>query len=179
MTSLHDFGFPRPQGIYAHGTRQNYRTGCRCTPCRSANACYEALRVQARAHGQPVWAAPDMARRKLRMLQGIGVGYRQAARLAGVSVRTVLRIRRGQAQRIHADIERAIVGIEHPSLARGVYVNGYETRHYVESLVREDFKKTWLAAKLGLRGGRLRIGHIVRAATALKVRQLHRDLTAE
>lgn len=176
--SLHDFGF-LGQGHYAHGTRQNYVTGCRCVACRSANAVYEQQRQQARADGRVVWVSPQKARAKLEMLARIGIGHRQAAKLAGVSARTVQRIRKGQAPRIRANVEHAILGITRPSLAKGVRVNGYETRHYVESLVREGFQKRWLALTGGFRGGRLRVGQNVTAATALKVRALHAALTAE
>lgn len=165
------------QGIHAHahGTRRQYRSGCRCTPCRAANATYEAHRSRASAG----WVRPEAARAKLEMLARIGIGHRQAAKLAGVSFRTVQRIRKGRCRRIRADVERAILAIERPALAKGVCVNGYETRHYVESLVREGFRKTALALKLGLRGGRLRVGQNVTVRTALRVRALHAQLTAE
>ena len=168
------------RGLFvSHGTRTDYRHGCRCTPCRAANAGYEAQRARAKADGYNGWVRPDAARAKLEMFAGIGIGHRRAAHLAGVSFRTVQRIRTGRGRRIRADVERAILGIDKPSIARGVHVNGYETRHYVESLVREDFKKAWLAAKLGLRCGRLRIGQLVTVKTALRMRQLHEHLTAE
>lgn len=178
--TLHDFGF-LGQGHHHHGTRANYRTGCRCTPCRSANAAYEQQRAGARARGDGFeWVSPDQAKAKLEMLARIGIGHRHAAKLAGVSVSTVQRIRTGTARRLRSDVAAAIVGLEQLSLAKGVYVNGYETRHYVESLMREGFTKRWLALKLGLSGGRVRMRHEqVTVLNALRVRQLHHELTAE
>lgn len=35
-----------------HGTRQTYRTGCHCTPCRAANAAYIAHLRQLHAVGR-------------------------------------------------------------------------------------------------------------------------------
>lgn len=173
---FHDFGF-LGQGHYAHGTRQNYLTGCKCTPCRSANALYEQQRLQARAHGEPVWVSPDKARAQLERLGKLGIGYRQAATLAGISWQTVRRIRKRMVRRILARVEQAILGITKPFLARGVRVNGYETRHYVESLVREDYALPWLAQQLGLKCGCERLGQLVTVGTALRVRRLHARLT--
>lgn len=50
--TFHDHGY-LGQGIHAHGTRANYKAGCRCLACRSANAAYEATRARARASGKP------------------------------------------------------------------------------------------------------------------------------
>ncbi len=46
-----------------HGTRASYRAGCRCTPCKAANATYQAIRRARLARskrllGQRVPAAP-------------------------------------------------------------------------------------------------------------------------
>lgn len=176
--TLHDLGF-LGQGHYAHGTRQNYLSGCHCLPCRAANAAYEQQRARARAKGLPAWVSAEPARRKLLSLARIGIGHRQAAKLAHVSVLTVQRIRTGHQPRIRLQTERAILAIERPALAKGVDVNGYETRHYVESLKREAFAESWLAQRLGLRSGRLRLGTRVKASTALRVRALYQQLIAE
>lgn len=176
---LHDFGF-LGQGHYAHGTRQNYRAGCRCVPCRSANACYEAQRARAKAKGDMCTALVDAApaRAKLLELASAHVGYRQAAKLAGVGHRTVGRILSGDVVLITRRVESAILGVTKPSLAYGVRINGYKTRHYIESLLREGYDEAGLARRLGLRGGRLWFRSRVTVRNALRVRQLWRLLAS-
>lgn len=179
--TLHDFGF-LGQGHYAHGTRANYRTGCRCVPCRSANACYETARARAKGRGsgieaQTVDAGP--ARRRLEELKALSVGIRQAAKLAGLSVRTVQRIRTGASANIRPAVARAILGIQEPYKAGGVRVNGYTTRHYIESLLREDYVEADIARRLGFRGPTLRLGPNVTVRTARRVYRLWRRLTGE
>lgn len=179
--NLHDFGF-LGQGHYAHGTRQNYRSGCHCLACRSANACYEAQRAleRAKSDGSPqhtVDAGP--ARQKLQELAALQVGIRQAAKLAGVSVRTVQRIRTGASVQIRPAVEMAILGIQEPQQAGGVRVNGYTTRHYIESMLREDYAEADLAQQLGFRGPSLRLGRNVTVRTACRVCRLWRRLVGD
>lgn len=175
--NLHDLGF-LGQGHYAHGTRQNYRAGCHCLACRSANACYEALRArQAQSDPSPRLVDAQPAREKLQALAAVGVGHRRAATLAGVSCRTVQRIRTGQASQIRASVERAILNITRPTLAKGARVQGYETRHRLESLLRDGYERATLARWLGLKGDRIQLHNpCVTVATALKVRALYHSL---
>lgn len=147
--TLHDHGFLGPIGPEAHGSRASYRAGCRCTPCRAANACYEAQR--ARAEAVRVLVQADAARAHLLTLQMKGVGYRHAARLAGVSTFTTKAIRRGRQTRITAEVERAILGVTRPTLAHGVHVNGYDARRKLRTLLQEGFTVEQLAAVLHLR----------------------------
>jgi hypothetical protein len=180
VTTLHDLGF-LGQGHYAHGTRQLYRAGCGCVPCRSANACYEAARARARAAG-PAEALVDAAPARARLLElkAAGIGHRHAAKLAKVSFRTVQRIRNGQSPHIRPAVERAILSIQKPTLAHGTRVNGYQTRHYLESLLREGYAAKALARWLGLRGRQVQLhNRDVKVESALNVERLYQQLTAE
>lgn len=179
--SLHDFGFLGPIDSYAHGSRPCYQAGCKCLPCRSANACYEAQRAKARALGQwNGWVSPQAARTKLQELQALGVGLKHAARLAGVSARTIQRIRSGESQTIRAHVERGILGITKPTLAKGARVNGYETRHQLEILAKEGYAESRIAALLGLDWPYIRLhAATVRVSTALKVRAVFQHLAGE
>lgn len=180
MSSLHDFG-ALGQASHAHGTRANYLTGCRCVPCRSANACYEAQRASARAQGRAdLLVDAAAARRQLCALAAAGIGHRRAAHLAGVATKTVKAIRRGTASRIRASVEQAILGVQRPSLARGVKVNGYRTRYLLACLQAEGYSLRALARRLGLRGSHLpaHAGRVT-VQTHLQTEALYRDLTAE
>ena len=67
-----------------HGTRRRYKLGCRCLPCRAANATYVAAwaRGEHRAHAR-VSAAP--AKRRIQQMQIEGFTLAQIAADLGVS----------------------------------------------------------------------------------------------
>lgn len=114
------------------------------------------------------------ARRRLEALADLGIGHRRAAVLAGISFRTVQRIRRGKARRIRREVERAILNVTQPSLARGTRVYGYETRQLIQALVREGFPKLRLLRHLKMKGHDLGFDHHdVKVSSALRVRQLY------
>lgn len=147
--TLHDFGFlgnePNP-----HGTRANYRSGCHCLPCRVANASYEAARARSARLGTVHTVDASASRAHLLTLQRKGVGYRHAARLAGIGARTAKQIRTGDRQRITPEVEAAILGAR-ASLAHGSHVNGYEARRKLRTLLSEGFTVDTLASVLHLR----------------------------
>lgn len=164
----------RRQEDWPHGTRARYLRGCRCVQCRSAHAQY----VYAQWRGQiaPLVLAAQ-AKAKLEQLARAGVGHRRAADLAGVSERTVLRIRLGQTLRIHATVEAAILGIR-PSLAHGCYVDIPQAaiaKRWLLSLLGEDFTAAQIAPTIGVspaqvraivaprqRVKRMRVGTVIR-----------------
>lgn len=88
-----------------HGTRRQYRQGCHCTPCRAANAAYEAKRRHAHRCGLPLLGAivkPTEARRRIHQLEAEHVPIAQRLGLKcgrlrlhpdGVTVRRVLQLR--------------------------------------------------------------------------------------
>lgn len=91
-----------------HGTRGSYQAGCRCRPCRRAEAAYRAqLRTKHRC-GRPILGvciSPVDARRRVRQLKRegytaariatlAGTGRLQLTRSAQMRLSTFLRIRR-------------------------------------------------------------------------------------
>lgn len=62
---------PQTSDTRPHGSRSTYQGGCRCTPCRAANAAYEAIYRAAKLRRQlmpgAIVRAPDAAR-QLRLL---------------------------------------------------------------------------------------------------------------
>jgi len=155
-----------------HGTRSTYAHGCRCLPCRAANAAYSA----ARRHAPP--PALDLAalRSHLADLRARGLGYRQLAALAHVAPATVRRTLAGT--RPHPATAAALQAIP-PILAHGCTVPGTKTWRYLDSLRREGYTHRELAFRLGARSQQLQLHPRVRVRSALKVSQLHATLTGD
>jgi len=123
---------------------------------------------------------PAPTRRRLADLAALGIGHRRAAYLAGVAVSTIQRIRHAATPTIRRRVADAILAIERPSLAHGQRVRSYQTRRLIDSLEREGFTRAQLAARLGLRSGRLHLhDDRVTVRNALKVQALYQQLTAE
>jgi len=181
---------PRPP---AHGRRRTYQRGCRCTPCRAANAAYvQAGRLGTRKPRPPLVSAKD-AKAHLKHLQAQGVGHRQAARLCGLSSRLIREVRSGDRKTITADLRGRILDIP-PILARGATITGWRTWRLIDSLHREGFTFRALAARLHAstlpgrprpgapdrRTGVIRNHHQpVRVRSALRVRALWTQINAE
>lgn len=179
----------------SHGDRRTYRRGCRCLLCRAANAAYEAARAAGKVGHAPDLVSADKAREHLRCLRAKGVGYRQAARLAGLSPQLVAHVRAGRVDRIRADTALRILAVK-PALARGQVVPAWRTWLLLDSLLREGYTRAALGFRLGCRGGHLRIAgklkrpatagpdvspprRNVRVKTALKVRRLWHAITED
>lgn len=108
----------------SHGTRACYvhgpnpgsvKGGCRCDPCRQANAAATAARQRSTA---PPYVKADRARAHIKALMAQGFGLKAQAAAAGVSATAVSKIiygdpRRGQklTARIRPDTEKAILGL--------------------------------------------------------------------
>jgi transcriptional regulator with XRE-family HTH domain len=84
------------------------------------------------------------ARAHLVELQAAGVGYRQAAKLAGVSVQTVRHIRSGKPRNVKPETLAAILGVK-AKLAPGALVNAYATRRLIRALKLEGFTEAAIA----------------------------------
>lgn len=160
-------------GFETHGSRATYQAGCRCLPCRSANAGYEAHRARMKAEGLALgYVDPTEARAHLASLKAKGIGHRQAARLADLSPATIRAIRDGKVDVIRPATATAILAIR-PVLAHGVRVNAYRTRHLLFALLREGFSRQDLAHRLGLRRRPPALhAEAVTVRNALKVRAL-------
>lgn len=78
-----------------HGTRRGYRAGCRCLPCRSANAVYEARRAAARLAGHPFLGSRVSAARThilLKVIRTEGISNRRLGRELFGSYRAYKRV---------------------------------------------------------------------------------------
>lgn len=68
------------------GMRSSYQAGCRCVPCRAAEAIYRAKLRKRKAKGLPLLGAlisPVEARRRIRQLKGEGYTKARIADMAG------------------------------------------------------------------------------------------------
>lgn len=165
-----------------HGIRTSYHRGCRCLPCRAANASYERDRTRR----EPTLVDASDARAHLQMLGQHKVGYKQAGQLSGLSWVMLARIRSGQQRRIRQATAEAILAIQ-PVKARGRWVNSYRTRHLLMCLLGEGFTPADLAARLGISVGWLtrdglstRKGRShVSVKRADRVKRFHRHITLE
>lgn len=159
---------------HPHGTRGRYRQSCRCLPCRAANATYVQARRSAVLYPDPAELVDAVyAVMHLMRLRTQGVGYRQAARLAGVSERLIADVRAGRLLKVRADTLTRIYSVQ-PILAHGQTVMGWRTWRLLDSLEREGFERQELARRLGHASPRLQIQRKrLRVRTALKVRVLY------
>lgn len=162
-----------------HGTRASYRRGCRCLQCRAANANYERRR-QIISYPDPAELVDaELAVLHLEALRAQGVGYRQAAKLAGVSPQLVSEIRGGQRLLVRADIASRILGMP-AVLAHGQRVTAWRTWRFLDSLKREGFPKGELARRLGLQSPQLQLhSRHVRVKNALRVKRLWQRIMSE
>jgi hypothetical protein len=156
-----------------HGSRGAYQAGCRCCPCRAANARYEQQRARERAKCMAGVVDATPARRHLRRLQRRGIGKRQVARLTGLSLATVRAIRSGRARWVRPETVLSVLQV-HPCLAPGQVVPSGATRRLIRALLVEGIDRTSVAACAGS------VHHPgVRVRTAARVLRLYRLVTRQ
>ena len=178
-------------GIHEHGTRVAYvKDRCRCEDCTTASRVAEQKRRRARLYGidaglvdaQPV-------RDHLAVLSEAGIGYKRAAKLAGVSVtavQTVLyhhpdRPEAGPAKRVKRETAEKILAVE-PSLdilGDGALVPSRGTARRVQALVARGWSQEKIAARAGITSQRIRPildGAPATAATVRAINALYEEL---
>lgn len=174
------------QGIQ-HGYA-GYRRGCRCYVCGFAVSQYEQDRKRAIAAGtwQPyVDAAP--VRQRLAELAANGIGYKQAAALAGLASSTVGGVifgRHGNPPSDRVRVETATrilaVQVETATPADGQLVDGTGTARRIQALCAIGWSLTQQAKRIGWNVGNfapLVNVRPVRGATARKVTAMYDQLS--
>lgn len=124
-----------------HGTRPRYRSGCRCGPCRYAQA-------DGRRAARPLGDAA-VVKEHVRVLAAAGIGQRRLAALAGISARTLGRLLY-EGGRPLADTVDKILAVQpgaDPAL-RGVPALGTVRR--LRALRTLGWTNTSLAPRLGV-----------------------------
>ena len=89
-----------------HGTRSMYVGGCRCEPCRAANAADK----KARRVASPLVPVGPVVEH-LRTLQAAGVGRRRIARAARIAESTLDRIARQPGSRLTQECARRVLSV--------------------------------------------------------------------
>ncbi|EQD38297.1 hypothetical protein B2A_11520, partial [mine drainage metagenome] len=135
-----------------HGDRLRYMAGCRCLPCRCANARYEQQRLAARRRGEWNGLVPaGPVRAHLRKLSAAGVGYKTAADAASVARSGVEKIVLGQRRKIRAQTAKRLLAVTPAARADHSTVPAGRTWRLINQLLEEGFSKARLARELGMR----------------------------
>lgn len=165
-----------PADSYPHGIRARYTSGCRCQPCRAANAAYQRKRAVAKVwHGPNGLVSVEAVRRHLLTLSRKGVGRRTVALVARVPQSMLSKIVRGDRHLIRVYTERRILAVNESSRRAG-RVDAKRTWRLIHELLEEGFTRAEIARRMGYARPALqfRRGQVL-AKTALKVEQFHRS----
>jgi hypothetical protein len=95
-----------------HGSRTKYRGGCRCLPCKAANADYQRQRSfkAAVGSGNPLVSA-QLVRKHLARLSDFGIGYRAVHEACGVSSSSLSRISAGRKTLLRRRSEERVLNV--------------------------------------------------------------------
>lgn len=162
-----------------HGDRVKYMGGCRCAECRKANTDYEKKRSAERKAGRSNGLVPaQYAREHIQNLSEMGVGYKQVARVSGVSVSVIAKIRNGDRAQVRVSTETKIVGVTIEDLAGQAVVDARPTWERITWLLNHGWTKADIATSLGLESGKLQIGeqHCTRL-TELSILEIFNEAT--
>lgn len=166
----------------AHGTHACYvwgpgpgaGEGCRCEPCRDAAAAYERERKRRVA---PPYVAAGPVRRHLRWLSENGVGWKRAARTAGVPESTVWKLLYGDPQRGQKPSKRVrpatrdkLLAVRPGDAADGAYVDATRTWEHIDTLLSRGWTKAAISRAIGQGGRALQLGR--RQVTARHARAI-------
>jgi hypothetical protein len=179
-----------------HGTRARYvlgpgpgqGLGCRCAPCRAANRAAENQRTRLIAYGrwQPyVDAGP--AREYVRQLAAQGIGWKQAAKLAGVPTAAVSKLLYGgpggrpPSQRVRPATAAAILAVrpDRGNLGPAALVPAAGTHRRIQALVATGWSQAKIGGRLGMTpanfAAMMRRDHVT-AATERAARAVYDEL---
>ena len=165
-----------------HGTRARYRAGCKCLPCRSANSRYCTDRYAAREAGdRRDLVDAKAARRHLKKLSKLGIGYKSVAAAASVAVSVVAKIRTGKRTKIRAHTERRILAVDRAAAADGALIPAASTWRMLDELLERGYTRVqlarWLGSKAKMPSLQLK-KDFVTARNAMRVERMHEAVKA-
>lgn len=136
-----------------HGQRSTYVKGCKCDPCRAANARYAKL-AKYRAHaGHSTLVDSAPIRAHLEQLRAAGVGRRTIARQSGVSQTVINRLlgidRSKPAARIRPETANRLLAVRCDALADGACIDATGTTRRLQALVTLGWSQTEIARRMG------------------------------
>lgn len=163
-----------------HGVLDTYvNHGCRCLPCTSASAEYGRRRPRLRAYGRLEQLIPvETVATHLAWLSTQGVGWEQAATLAGVGRTTIEQIlypsahRRGVTPRVAAAVMSVLPTLD--DLADAALTPSAGTQRRLQALMVLGWPLTQIQQTCGLSAlGRCLTRDLVTARTARAVRDFY------
>ena len=135
-----------------HGTRAKYVVEqCRCPDCETANRDYNRDLAKAHLYGRfhgLIDATPT--RVHLMALQAAGVGYRAAAKAAGISATTAAKLLDGRTRRVRPGTATAVLAVDYPPYAPGRLIAARPARRRARALVANGWPVAQLAARSGI-----------------------------
>ncbi|WP_137991230.1 hypothetical protein [Streptomyces vilmorinianum] len=147
-----------------HGTYVKYKLdGCRCYPCGFAESQYSRNRERAIAYGrwQP-YVDAEPVRQHVRALGEFGIGWKRAARLAGVSTGCVSKLLYGDGVRhmspskgVRRETAERLLAVEPTldNLGSAVLMDATGTRRRLQALVAAGWPQARLAVRLNMEPG--------------------------
>lgn len=172
--------------LLGHGTRAAYVRGCRCLPCRAANAAYAAHRQRMTAYGRPATDMVDAepVRAHVHRLMAAGMGRRTIMAKSQTSSGQMSKLlghgKHPGTRRMHADTARRLLDVR-LELAPSTPVDATGTLRRLRALVAVGWPQSELAWRLGWRDGNFsslilgRRPHVLQR-TADEVRALYDEL---
>lgn len=136
-----------------HGLRSTYTKGCKCDPCRAANARYAKVAKYRSERGLSTLVDAAPVRRHIEHLRANGMGRRTIAERSGVSETVINRLagvdRSRPAQRTRPETARAILNVTSDQLADGAFIDGIGTTRRIQALVAIGWTQTEQARLIG------------------------------
>lgn len=169
-----------------HGQRSTYVKGCKCDPCRAANARYAKLAKYRAETGRSTLVDSAPIKAHLEQLRAAGVGKRTIATHAGVSQTVVNRLigvdHSRPAERVRPEIARRLLALRPDSLADGALTDAIGTTRRLQALVAIGWSQTQLAVRIGWTVSNLNVLVLgrrdqVAVGTAKLVGQLYDELS--
>lgn len=160
-----------------HGTRVCYQSGCRCRPCRLANAA--AVASCRASRGADPWIDAEPVQAHLRALEARQIGTRQVAKCSGLSRSVLQAIRSGARTRIRQSDAVMVLSLD-AQPAAGTTVNAWQVKRWIRALLSEGYRRPQLAHLQGLRWPQLQPhSDRIRRSTEQRYRALYEHLTGE
>jgi transcriptional regulator with XRE-family HTH domain len=144
-----------------HGTLTMRVEGCKCPPCKKAGTEWDRNRRQQIAYGrwQP-YVPAEPARRHVRELMEFGIGFRQIAKLSGVSMTAVGMLVFGEpgrglppSRKVRPETERRLLAVTKTVDNIDKWVDAAGSRRRLQALATAGWSMKGLAARAGFNEG--------------------------
>lgn len=170
----------------SHGTRASYVKGCKCAPCRAANARYAKLAKYRADKGITVLVDAAPVKAHLEQLRAAGIGKRTIAARSGVALTVISRLigidTSRPARRVHPDTARKLLAVTVDDHADGSFTDALGARRRLQALVALGWTQTEIATRIGWTTAnlnRITLGHVaqVTRATHTLIDELYEQLS--